>query len=506
MTSGNFAVAQSGGPTAAMNATLCGVIEGAFGQRRKIFGAVNGILGVINDNFTDLNKTFSNIDRMNLLKTTPSAYLGSCRYKLPDFSKGAEIYETIFDNFSAHGISMFIYIGGNDSMDTVSKLTEYAKLHKKTVAVVGVPKTIDNDLVGTAHTPGFGSAAKFVATSVSEIARDCAVYADNSITIVEIMGRNAGWLTAASALARSETGIAPHLIYLPEKPLSIEKLISDKYMVRDGKELVPTSKAFGLIQTARAMKIENLTSPELTGEWEYQLSQIEKGKETRETFMKGIEDLTRTMIQNIKNFDEESTKTEASFSPVNGKKVYETVSHFETEDGIRIRKIISSRQMSEEEIVTLLSQGHVGPLSGFRSKRGAEFTAVLEIKDGKVSFLFDAAEDSIELGEELGISPIDGSPIYDTLTTYVSQSYIDKKETGFHLNKVLLGKEISVENLKKMLAGEKTDLIQGFRSAKTHRLFDAYLKLEPKTGKLQFEFPPRDPSKSRKFFRRKTAK
>ena len=162
--------------------------------------------------------------------------------------------------------------------------------------------------------------------------------------------------------------------------------------------------------------------------------------------------------------------------------------------------------MSEEEIVTLLSQGHVGPLSGFRSKRGAEFTAVLEIKDGKVSFLFDAAEDSIELGEELGISPIDGSPIYDTLTTYVSQSYIDKKETGFHLNKVLLGKEISVENLKKMLAGEKTDLIQGFRSAKTHRLFDAYLKLEPKTGKLQFEFPPRDPSKSRKFFRRKTAK
>lgn len=227
MTSGNFAVAQSGGPTAAINATLCGVIEGAFSQGRKIFGAVNGILGVINDNFTDLNKTFSNIDRMNLLKTTPSAYLGSCRYKLPDFSKEPEIYETIFDNFASHGISMFIYIGGNDSMDTVGKLSEYAKLRKKPVAVVGVPKTIDNDLVGTDHTPGFGSAAKFVATAVSEIARDCAVYADKSITIAEIMGRNAGWLTAASVLARSETGIAPHLIYLPEKPLSIEKLISD---------------------------------------------------------------------------------------------------------------------------------------------------------------------------------------------------------------------------------------------------------------------------------------
>ena len=223
----NFAVAQSGGPTAAINATLLGVIEGAFSKGKKIYGAVNGIFGVINDNFTDLNKTFSNIDRLQLLKTTPSAYLGSCRYKLPDAQKNPEIYEQIFQNFEKHNITMFIYIGGNDSMDTVTKLSAYAKEHGIEVSIVGVPKTIDNDLVGTDHTPGFGSAAKFVATTVSEIARDCAVYADKSITIVEIMGRNAGWLTAASALSRSNTTSAPHLIYLPERPLSREKLIAD---------------------------------------------------------------------------------------------------------------------------------------------------------------------------------------------------------------------------------------------------------------------------------------
>lgn len=227
MNNGNFAVAQSGGPTAAINATLCGVIEGAFSQGRKIYGAVNGILGVINNNFTDLNKTFANMDRIQLLKTTPSAYLGSCRYKLPDIESGEDIYEKIFDNFKKKNITMFIYIGGNDSMDTVRKLSHYAETHKKPVSVVGVPKTIDNDLMGTDHTPGFGSAAKFVATAVSEIARDCAVYADKSITVVEIMGRNAGWLTAASVLSRSKTTSAPHLIYLPERPLSTKKLIDD---------------------------------------------------------------------------------------------------------------------------------------------------------------------------------------------------------------------------------------------------------------------------------------
>ncbi len=227
MKDGNFAVAQSGGPTAAINATLCGVIEGAFASGKNIFGAVNGILGVINDNFRELNPIFADMDKLQLLKNTPSAYLGSCRYKLPKPDDNPEVYETIFANFEKHNIKMFIYIGGNDSMDTVDKLSEYAIKHHKGVSIVGVPKTIDNDLMGTDHTPGFGSAAKIVATSVSEIARDCAVYADPSITIVEIMGRNAGWLTAASVLARSSTSNAPHLIYLPEKPLSVNKLVED---------------------------------------------------------------------------------------------------------------------------------------------------------------------------------------------------------------------------------------------------------------------------------------
>ena len=284
----------------------------------------------------------------------------------------------------------------------------------------------------------------------------------------------------------------------------IEKLISDKYMVRDGKELIPTSKAFGLIQIARAMKIENLTSPELTGEWEYQLSQIEKGKETRTAFMQGIEELTTKMVHNIRSFKEEDTRKEAAFSPVNGKKVYESVSRFETEDGILIRKILSGRKMSDEEAVELLTQHKIGPLTGFRSKRGMEFSAGLAIEEGKVKFVFDNAEnEEIELGEELGKSPIDGSPVFDTLTAYVSQSYVDKKESGFHLNKIILGKEISTDNLKRLLAGEKTTLIQGFRSAKTRRLFDAYLMLEPKTGKIKFDFPPRVPGKGKRFFKKK---
>lgn len=285
----------------------------------------------------------------------------------------------------------------------------------------------------------------------------------------------------------------------------IEKLISDKYMVRDGKELVPTSKAFGLIHIARAMKIDNLTSPELTGEWEFQLSQIEKGRETRENFMKGIENLTTRMVSNIRNFKEEDTRKEAAFSPVDGKKVYESVSRFETEDGIQIRKILSGRKMAEEDIVALLTQGKIGPLTGFRSKRGSEFSAGLMIEDGKVKFVFDNAEsEDIELGEEIGKSPIDGSPVFDTLTAYVSQSFVNKEPSGLRLNKVILGKEISIENMKKLLNGEKTDLIQGFRSAKTHRLFDAFLTLHSKTGKIQFEFPPRAPGKGRRFVKKKS--
>lgn len=221
----NMAVAQSGGPTAAINASLCGVIMGALEEGVNIYGAENGIKGVIENRFALLNPIFENPENRELLITTPAAFLGSCRYKLPESDN--DIYEKIFDNFEKLDIEYFIYIGGNDSMDTVAKLSEYSKKHNKRLKVVGVPKTIDNDLAGTDHTPGFGSAAKYIAATIKEIARDSAVYAEKSITIVEIMGRNAGWLTAASALARCETSSAPHLIYLPEQKVSKKKLIED---------------------------------------------------------------------------------------------------------------------------------------------------------------------------------------------------------------------------------------------------------------------------------------
>lgn len=288
----------------------------------------------------------------------------------------------------------------------------------------------------------------------------------------------------------------------------IEKLISDKYMIRDGKELVPTSKAFDLIHVAKAMQIEDLTSPELTGEWEYKLAQIEKGKETRVEFMKGIEKLTTRMVKNIKGFKEEDTRKESAFSPVNGEKVYESVSRFDTDSGIQIRKILGGRKMSDDEIVELLTKKKIGPLTGFRSKRGMEFSAGLILDDkNKIKFVFDNSDsEDIELGEQIGISPIDKSPVFDTLTAYISQSSLDKAKTGFRLNKVILGKEIGLNNVKKMLAGEKTDLIQGFRSSKTHRLFDAYLLLDKSTGKIKFDFPPRKAkADGRRFFKKKAA-
>lgn len=224
---GNMAVAQSGGPTAAINASLCGVIRAARESGIKLFGAENGIKGILEDRIVLLDDYFCGDESFELLKTTPAAFLGSCRYKLPDADEKNEIYEKIFDYFEKKDITYLVYIGGNDSMDTVAKLSAYAKKFNKNLKAVGVPKTIDNDLSGTDHTPGYGSAAKYVAATVKEIARDSAVYLEKSVTVVEIMGRNAGWLTAASALARCETSSAPHLIYLPEVPVSKEKILED---------------------------------------------------------------------------------------------------------------------------------------------------------------------------------------------------------------------------------------------------------------------------------------
>ena len=276
----------------------------------------------------------------------------------------------------------------------------------------------------------------------------------------------------------------------------IEKLVTDKYVVRDGKDMIATAKAFDLIKVLKAMDIEALTSPELTGEWEYKMEQIEKGKETRENFMNGIVEMTRTMVKNIKGFKEESTTGEASFSPVNGKKVFETVSRYTTEDGIVIRKMIGGKRLSNEEIVELLTNHKIGPLTGFRSKKGVEFSAVVIINDqNKIEFVFDDNKEGseIELGQQVGNSPLDNSAVYETMTGYVSDSYVKKEPSGLQLPKILLGKEIPLEQIQKMLSGTevKTELIKGFRSNKTHRTFDAFLYIDKK-GKLKFDFPPRE--------------
>lgn len=222
----NIVVGQSGGPTTVINASLYGVVKEAINipDIDHVYGMINGIEGFIDDKIMDMERELG--EELEFLKNTPAAYLGSCRYKLPeDLSNG--IYAAIFDKFAKYDIKCFIYIGGNDSMDTVSKLSAYAARICSDVKILGVPKTIDNDLVLTDHSPGFGSAAKYVATTVRDIVMDANVYDTHSVTIVELMGRHAGWITAASVLARKYVGDNPVLIYLPEVDFDVDKFVED---------------------------------------------------------------------------------------------------------------------------------------------------------------------------------------------------------------------------------------------------------------------------------------
>jgi len=225
----NLLVAQSGGPTVAINATLVGVLQGvrASGKVDKVFGAKNGIEGAINDNLLDLNELVRDTQALDTLTYTPSSALGSCRFKMKDWREDEETYKKIIDTFKKHDIKYFIYIGGNDSMDTVDKLSEYCKVNNLDYYIMGAPKTVDNDLNLTDHCPGFGSAAKYIATTISELERDINVYDVPAVTIVEIMGRNAGWLTAAAALARVNGGSGADLIYLCEKDFDNDRFIQD---------------------------------------------------------------------------------------------------------------------------------------------------------------------------------------------------------------------------------------------------------------------------------------
>lgn len=234
----NAVVGQSGGPTAVINASLYGTVYEALNREDEIgtvYGMINGIEGFLNNQVMDM-APLEESKELKLIRTTPGSYLGSCRYKLPE-DLNDPVYPQLFARFEAYNIGYFFYIGGNDSMDTVSKLSRYAEKISSNIRVIGIPKTIDNDLVETDHTPGFGSAAKYVASTVREIAVDASVY-DNkkSVTIVEIMGRHAGWLTAASALARKFEHDNPVLIYLPETDFDQDAFIEK---VRTSLETTP---------------------------------------------------------------------------------------------------------------------------------------------------------------------------------------------------------------------------------------------------------------------------
>lgn len=226
----NLLIAQSGGPTVAINATLAGIMTGACvsGSIDTVYGAVNGIQGVLDDHIVNLNKLIHDTQCVELLCQTPAAALGSCRFKLKNPTEDDSQYKQIVEILKKHNIGYFIYIGGNDSMDTVDKLSKYLIENGiGDIKVVGAPKTIDNDLALTDHCPGFGSAAKYIATTFSELERDCSVYNIPAVTIVEVMGRNAGWLTASSALARLNGERGPSLIYLCEVPFSIDRFVED---------------------------------------------------------------------------------------------------------------------------------------------------------------------------------------------------------------------------------------------------------------------------------------
>ena len=225
---GNVIVGQSGGPTAAINSSLAGVYRTAKDSgANKVYGMLHGIQGLMEVKYIDLSEHITNDLDAELLKRTPAAYLGSCRYKLPEIHENREVYEKIFEILDKLDIEAFIYIGGNDSMDTIKKLSDYAIVMGYPTRFIGCPKTIDNDLALTDHTPGYGSAAKYIGTSVKEIIRDsfCLEYSKGLVTIVEIMGRNAGWLTGAAALAKGEDCSGPDLIYLPELTFDLDNFM-----------------------------------------------------------------------------------------------------------------------------------------------------------------------------------------------------------------------------------------------------------------------------------------
>lgn len=247
----NIVVGQSGGPTAVINSSVAGV----YAQAKKlgidkVYGMVHGIEGFLEDKICDLDDYLANPTGVEMLKRTPSAFLGSCRFKMPQIEGHEDVYEKVFEIMEKHDIDYLFYCGGNDSMDTVKMLSDYAAAHGKSQRFVGVPKTVDNDLPITDHCPGYASAAKYIATSMKEIIRDNSSFGVKkpTVVIVEIMGRNAGWLTAAAALSKTADCEGPDAIYLPEKVFDIDKFV-DKV-----KELAKTKSSI-VIAVSEGVKL-----------------------------------------------------------------------------------------------------------------------------------------------------------------------------------------------------------------------------------------------------------
>lgn len=269
----NIAVAQSGGPTCAINSSLVGVFKEALKEPSidAIFGSVNGIEGIINNHLIDLKTLILTNDDIELLRQTPSTVLGSCRYKLPHFDEDDSDYRKILDTLIQRQIGAFFYIGGNDSMDTVNKLSEFFRRENADIKVIGIPKTIDNDLCITDHTPGFGSASKYVACSMREIVRDSSVYSIPSVTIVEVMGRHAGWLTASSAVLHAMGETAPHLIYVPERSFSLDSFFKDvrQEMAKHKAVIVAVSEGIEVPEGVQSGVVDNFGHKYLSGIGKY---------------------------------------------------------------------------------------------------------------------------------------------------------------------------------------------------------------------------------------------
>lgn len=255
----NVVVGQSGGPTAVINSSLAGVYETAkeLGAQ-TVYGMRHGIQGFLEERLVDMSEKIRSDLDLELLKRTPSAFLGSCRYKLPEVEGNKELYDKIFTILAKYEIDAFFYIGGNDSMDTIKKLSEYAATIGSEIRFMGVPKTIDNDLAITDHTPGFGSAAKYIASVTKEVIRDGLVYDVKNVTVIEIMGRNAGWLTGAAALAKCEDCEGVDLLYLPEVPFDVDSFVEKVGKLLDTKKNLVVAVSEG-IKTAEGKYVFELT-------------------------------------------------------------------------------------------------------------------------------------------------------------------------------------------------------------------------------------------------------